>query len=325
MELLIENIFYLGPMIALVMFALSVLLWPVKTNSLRPYFKISLDYGESVGRINQLHLNDSAEVSDFCHAIFLTHGRKMPKVVVMYHGYTNCPRQYEKLAKQFFEKGYNVYVPRVPHNGLKDLVTKEIGKLMLEEIVQVCDESVDIAQGLGDEVTVLGISMGGVMAAWNAQFRDDVDIVVSIAPSFGWYFLPGMIKPLINLSYVLPNMFLWWDPVKKDDRDAPYSMYHKFATRPMGHIMRLGLSVFRSAKNLAPKVKKIYVMTYEDDIAVDEANTQRLIHYWRKNGADVSDYQFSKDLKMEHDIIDPLHPYDQTDIVYQKIFELLDE
>ncbi|NJP05385.1 MAG: alpha/beta hydrolase [Chloroflexaceae bacterium] len=47
-------------------------------------------------------------------------------------------------------------------------------------------ESVDIARGLGRHVTIAGISVGGTIAGWAAQFRADVDCAVLIAPALGW-------------------------------------------------------------------------------------------------------------------------------------------
>ena len=305
----------------ILLFILSIIIFPQETESLTSHVGTLMDYGDSVLAIEKKIASEVAPVADYGNSIFLTHGMKTGRVVVFYHGFTNCPRQYEELAKRFFERGYNVYVPRVPHHGVGDLQTKEIGKLTIQELMDVCNSSIDIARGLGEKVTVLGLSMGGVMAAWNAQFRDDIDTAVVIVPSFGWYFFPGIVKPLINLSFLFPNMFLWWDPIKKMNRNSPYSMYHHFSSHGMGHILRLGLSVLRASKNKAPSAKRIVFMTNEIDTAVDGVNTKRLYNNWKCNGASIKQYCFSKDHKMEHDIIDPLHPYAKIDFVYDKIFE----
>ena len=284
----------------------------------------SRSYQESLSRIAALRSQDGSEIADYCHAIVLTHGRKTEHAVVMYHGYTNCPRQYEKLAGMFFERGYNVYVPRIPYHGSRDLLTQETGQLTAEELTHVCQDSLDIAQGLGNRVTVLGLSMGGVMASWSAQFRPDAAAAVIIVPSFAWYFLPGMIRPIIRLSRVFPDMYLWWDPFKREKRKAPYSMYHKFSTRGVGEVFRMGLAVLEKSRRKAPGSRSMIVMTNEMDIAVDERITRDLIARWRRHGAHVEHYIFPRKLKMEHDIIDPLHPYEQTDIVYKKIFEMIE-
>ncbi|HSV43202.1 MAG TPA: alpha/beta fold hydrolase [Candidatus Bathyarchaeia archaeon] len=302
---------------------LLICLWPVETDSLRPAVHPAINYEESVCRIEKLRAADPADVADYGHLIFMTHGHRTAKAVVLYHGYTNCPRQYEKLARMFFERGYNVYVPRVPYHGIGNLVTRQIGKLTLTDITAVCDSAVNVGRGLGEKVTVLGLSMGGVMAAWNAQFRNDVDQAIIIVPSFGWFFFPGVVRPIVNLCFCLPNLFLWWDPINRDHRKAPYSMYHQFSTHGMGHILRLGLSVLRAAQQQPPATKQIVVLTNEADIAVDERATQRLIASWKAHGVPVKFFRFSRSLKMEHDVIDPLHQYEKTDVVYQTIFDHL--
>ncbi len=303
---------------------LGLIIYPVETESLKKYSKKTYSYEESVEFIEQSIASDPDNIADYGHSILMTHGQKCEKAAVLYHGYTNCPRQYEDFAKILFDKGYNVYVPRVSYSGVDDLYTKEIGKLTVGDIKDVCDTSIDIAHGLGDKVVVIGLSMGGVMSAYNAQFRDDVENAVVIVPSFGWYFAPGIVKTLINLSFILPNKYLWWDPVKKDNRECPYSMYHHFSTHGIAHILRLGLLVLRAAKKTVPLTKNITVMTNDLDIAVDAKSTKDLIKNWKKFGAEVSTHSFSKDLQMEHDVIDPLHPYAKTDLVYDKILEYLD-
>jgi len=319
-------IFWIG--IGFVCFIIFLIMKSIETRSLRPP-KSQADtknytFEESVKVVEEQISADPSCVADHGHAILRTHGAKVKRSIVFFHGFTNAPRQYEKLAQCFFERGYNIYVPRVPHHGHSDLLTPEVGKLSMEDILSVCNDSIDIAKGLGEEVTVLGLSMGGVMAAWCAQFRDDVEVSVVLVPSFGWYFAPRVIRSAINLSALLPNMLLWWDPVRKDNRDAPFSMYHRFSTRGMGHIMRLGLSVLRASRRQAPNTKKIVIMTNDLDIAVDGRTTNKLVQQWKAQGVDLQCYRFARELDMEHDVIDPLHPYEKTDFVYGKILEYID-
>ena len=60
-------------------------------------------------------------------------------------------------------------------------------------------------------------------------------------------------------------------------------------------------------------------------LAFDQHLTKRLMCRWKRKGADVAHYCFSGKLKMEHDIIHPLHPYEQTEIVYAQILKMLDQ
>lgn len=309
------------------LFAVTAVLWiwPVDTSDVIPKIHPSADYSDSAARIAALSTDDNQQdVADYCRSIFLTHGEKTEKAVVMFHGYTNCPRQYQVLAKMFFDRGYNVYVPRIPFHGLKNRVNPDIDRLTLADLIDVSDRSVDIAQGLGDTVTVLGLSLGGVLTAREAQFRHDVDIAVILVPSFGFYYLPGIVKPLLNLAYFLPDTLLWWHPIERENRPIPYSMYHKFSSHGMGHALKMSLAVLRAAKESGPLAKKIIVMTAELDRAVDYRNVECLMKDWARHGADVRHYQFPAELGVEHDIIDPLQSFQQTDVVYKKIFEMID-
>ncbi|MBF0522929.1 MAG: alpha/beta fold hydrolase [Candidatus Omnitrophica bacterium] len=296
---------------------------PVETASLRPHPNPSKSYEESMRRIEDKIRTEIPPIADYGHTIILTHGHKTKLVAVLYHGYTNCPRQHEQLAKAFFDRGYNVYVPRVPYHGINDRLTKEIRRLSIKDLLEVCDSSVDIACGLGEEITILGLSMGGVMAAFNAQFRLKIHAAVILDPSFAWYFLPGSVQATINLIALLPDTFCWWDPRLKDKHPFPYSMYFHFSLRGVGQIMRLGLSVLRTARREKPLAQNILVMTNDGDKAVDLAATKNLINDWKRLGAKVLWVRFPKSLKMDHDIIDPLQPHAKTEIVYNKIFEYL--
>lgn len=300
-------------------------LWPVDTSGLISFMDPASDYHDSVMRISRLSAYDEhPDVADYCRSIFLSHGEKTERAVVMYHGYTNCPRQYEDLAQLFFERGYNVYVPRIPHHGLKNRVNPAVGRLTLAELLRVVDSSVDAAQGLGEQVTVLGLSMGGVMTAWAAQFRNDIDTAVILVPSFGWYYLPGVIKPMLNLAYLVPDQLLWWHPRQRESRPIPYSMYHKFSSRGMGHTLMMSLAVLRASRKTAPSARKLIVITTELDRAVDELNVLHLMENWGRHGAVTEYYQFPAELGIEHDVIDPLQQYQRTDSVYEKIFEMIE-
>jgi esterase/lipase len=73
------------------------------------------------------------------------------------------------LGEQLCQQGYNVLAARLPYHGLKDPLTTEQSKMTAEDMAALTQETVDIAQGLGDKVTIAGLSAGGVMAAWAAQ------------------------------------------------------------------------------------------------------------------------------------------------------------
>jgi esterase/lipase len=316
----------IGLLLILLFFTGFLFLKPVHTRHLVSKVNPSRSYQESVKRIDNLRILDGEEVSPDGHLIFLTHGEKTHKTIVFFHGNTNSPRQFEALGRIFYKKGYNVLIPRIPHHGLKDRMTKDLVRLTALEMTQLCDESVDIARGLGNRVSVVGFSMGANMAGWVAQNRSDVDKAVIIAPFWGWKGLPtGFFKPIINLLSFLPNMFVWWDREGKTALIGPTSSYYRFSTRGVAQIMRLGWSVMKEARSVAPKARTIVVITSALDDTVNEKNLDRVVDEWQRHGGvKITRFQFDRRLDVFHDLIDPEQPYEKTATVYPKLIELIE-
>jgi pimeloyl-ACP methyl ester carboxylesterase len=206
-------------------------------------------------------------------------------------------------------------------------MTKDLARLTAVELIKLCDDSVDIAQGLGNRVTVVGFSMGANMAGWVAQNRSDVDKAVMIAPFWGWKGLPTVFfKIIFSLLSILPSMFVWWDNKAKTALTGPTSSYYRFSTRGVAQIMRLGWSVIKEAKSAAPKAGAIIVITSGLDGAVDEKNLDRVIGEWRRHKfIKITRFMFDKDLGVFHDMIDPQQPYQKTAMVYPKLIELIEK
>src|SRR5215217_7831558 len=171
------------------------------------------NYDQAVERIEALKANRLSEMNPDCVTQLMTHGQKVQKTIVLVHGYTNCPKEFIGLGKQFYELGYNVLIAPLPHHGLANRLNDEQGQLSADELAAYTDQVVDIAQGLGDNVTILGLSGGGVVTAWAAQNRSDVDTAVVMSPAFGYLAIPtALTAPIMNAVISLPDVFVWWDP-----------------------------------------------------------------------------------------------------------------
>jgi alpha-beta hydrolase superfamily lysophospholipase len=211
-------------------------------------------YAEALARVEYLrtHLDESLPIKDACKPYLLSHGEKTKRVVVYYHGFTNCPKQFVRLGQIFFEKGYNVLVPRMPYHGLQDRT--QMRNLTAEGLARELDDTIDIARGLGEEVIVIGLSGGGTMATWAAQFRQDVERAILIAPLLSVPYAPPSVVYLFDvLLLLLPNWWVWWDPIKKEKRDwgVPHA-YPGYATHAQAQTMRLGLSALKATKASKP-------------------------------------------------------------------------
>ncbi|MDP2653129.1 MAG: alpha/beta fold hydrolase [Candidatus Omnitrophota bacterium] len=298
---------------------------PIPTETLVSSPSWFMTYEESVERVKAMYAQDGADIADNGHLILLSHGKKTPNAIVFFHGSTNSPRQFADLGKIFFQKGYNVFIPRIPHHGLKDRMTGDHANLTAEEMVKLCDESVDIARGLGEHVTVVGLSLGANMTSWVAQNRLDVDKAVIISPFWGWKEIPFIFwKPSVNLAATLPNMFLWWDKNEKMAFKGPQSTYCRFSTRGLGQIMRLGWCVLKQAKGSAPGTRSIVVITNALDEAVNQANIKAVVRQWQKHSnVNLTLFTFDKSYGVYHDLIDPEQPYQKTEKVYPRLISLI--
>jgi carboxylesterase len=283
------------------------------------------DYTEALERIAALQQLDTPEVNPLCRLHLLTHGRRTARAIIFWHGYTSSPRQFHQLGQIFFEQGYNVLVPRLPHHGLTDRLAPDQSRLTAEDLAALVDGVTDLAHGLGQRVTVVGFSAGGVLAGWTAQHRADVEQVVVISPVFWLKSAPAAVtRPFVKLILTLPNFYRWWDPVLKADALGPQHGYPRYSSRALGQILRLGLAVRVAASSAKPAAGSIVVVTNPNDWAVDNVVTKEVAARWRHNGAgNLKTYEFAVTHELPHEIIDPDHDAARTDLVYPVLVDLI--
>ncbi len=282
------------------------------------------DYNTALQRVEALRLRDSRDVQPLCRLELLTHGHQVDQAIVFWHGFTSCPRQFHDLGQIFYELGYNVLIPRLPHHGLADRLGPDQLHLTAEEIVALTNEVVDLAHGLGKQVTVAGFSAGGVLAGWVAQHRPDVARAVIIAPSFALKVIPLPLATLAaRLLLTWPNTFQWWDPHLKTQALGPSYGYWRFSTRALGQILRLGLAVRTAARRTGPAVGSILVVTNHNDWAVHNVLTAEIVAHWRSHGGQVQSYEFAAELNLLHDLLPPEHPRQRVDLVYPILVDLI--
>jgi len=160
--------------------------------------------------------------------------------------------------------------------------------------------------GLGDTVTVVGLSVGGTLAAWAAQERPDVDRAVLIAPMIGVAPAPGAFTPVVTrLTSLLPNMFAWWDDKEKQALRGPKHVYPRFASRAVAATLLVGGETMQAAQRGAPNVREAAFVTIENDKAVDNGLVEKLARRWEKTRVRVERVRFGKALGLNHDIVDP--------------------
>jgi pimeloyl-ACP methyl ester carboxylesterase len=284
------------------------------------------DYQSALEKFAQLQLHDGEGVNGVCRSRLLSHNARTPSVVVLLHGITNCPEQYAQLAPELYRLGYNVLVPRIPRNGLADRMTEELRLLTAAEMREYADGVVDIAAGLGESVTVMGLSGGGVIAGWMAQFRREVDSAIVIAPAIGIVASLGFLNASVNRLMMramlrLPNLMT--RRVAAYDNGISHT-YMGFATRGLGAMMQLGFATLDAARQRAPLARRMTVVVNDNDRAISNVLALRLARRWRVRRPDaVSVYRFPTSLGLLHDVIDPQQKDQQTERVYPVLLDLL--
>lgn len=260
-----------------------------------------------------------------CEPIIMVHPDKTARAIVLLHGFTNCPAQYRLLAEQLFDRGYNVLVPRFPHHGLPNRTAPELGRMTAEGLIATAAEAVDLARGLGNHVTVLGLSMGGVVAGWLAQNRADVDLAVLVAPAFTFKAFPNTLTPLLaRLFGNLPVFYRWWDPILKADAPGPAHTYHGFPSSAFAEMLRLGVIVRRQAARQRPRAGRIDVVVNPCDESIDNRGALALAAQWRAHGGNVREHAFPQEYGLIHDLIDPTQPAQQVNLVYPILIEWIE-
>src|SRR5579859_3685891 len=141
---------------------------------------------ESVARGRALLAREQGDprIDPQCGSILLEHAQRAQRALVCMHGITSSPVQFRQLGELFYARGYNVLIPRLPYHGYTDRLTHDPGKLTVAQYEAYTSEAIDIGRGLGEHLTVMGLSVSGVLAAWCAQSRADVDLAMPLAPSF---------------------------------------------------------------------------------------------------------------------------------------------
>jgi alpha-beta hydrolase superfamily lysophospholipase len=266
---------------------------------------------------------DGPNVNPLCHTRLYTHGVRTGRALVLLHGFTSCPQQFDLIGRMFHAQGWNVLIPRYPRHGYKDRLNTSISELRAEHLVALANRSADAAHGLGEHVTVAGMSLGGSLAGYLAQTHEHVERAVLIAPMFGLRWIPGVLqRRLGRLASALPNFYIWWDGRLKDRLPPDYG-YPRLSTHAYASLFHIAADTAGAARTAAPKAKEIAVLTNANEPGLENRFTYRLVEAWRAHGAQVSRHEFPISDHLPHDLIDPSHPSQNTELVYPVVAGLI--
>ncbi len=282
------------------------------------------DYAGALARLAALQEADDDAVNPRCRTQLLTHGSPTATAILLLHGFTNCPAQYDLFAQQLFERGHNVLMPRLPRHGLEDRRTPTFAQLDAGDMVRLAAESCDMLHGLGAARVVIGFSLGGALAAWVAQKRADIDHVAMIAPAIAIHGVrPLPTRTAARLLGTLPNRFVAWDDAEAERAAGPNHAYPHYSTHAVGQLLRLGAAVTAAARHQIYACGATTLITNPLDDVVDNRGAARVVHEWRRQGAPVTAYELPAAWALPHDIIDPMQQTQQVARVYPQLLAWL--
>ena len=264
-----------------------------------------LSYEASVRAIRAVIAQDAADTTLEHDALprLYDHGAPVENAVILFHGFTNCPQQFDLLARQFYARGCNVYVPRIPRHGLKDRLTTTLANLSGAELGRCTLDAFAYARGLGRRVSSVGLSLGGSMSLWLAQAMP-IDLAVAVSPFLMPIGIPrGVGTAAMHALYTIPSMYWWWDPRVKQNC-LPIYAYPGYPTHALAEVTFFGDRIFTYSKD-KPLGKDCILVTNANESAVNNGVSRDLLAQWKAGGANYSEVVLSGLGPPRHDIIDP--------------------
>jgi carboxylesterase len=234
----------------------------------------------------------------------IEHGACTDEAVVLLHGFTTCPKQWDVIAAAMAAQGRSVVVPRLPGHGYRDRLTRALSDTQPADLVEAAHGAVDIAAGLGRRVTVVGLSGGGTLAAWLAGHRDDVAEAVLFAPLIVPKVVPDVLAgPLSRFPEHGVDLYLWWDAHLRADLATPPYAYPRYSVRSLAAFLAIGREA--SAPTRVTLLDRLTVVTNDNDAAVSNDAVAEVDAALAPRAREHRAVVFPIELGYRHDVIDP--------------------
>jgi pimeloyl-ACP methyl ester carboxylesterase len=253
----------------------------------------SLDAGEA-------HL-----LGEEMRSVALDHGERAARVVVLLHGLSASPRTWREFARVRYERGENVLVPRLPRHGHADRMSDALAELSSEELVEHAERIIDGAAALGEEIVLVGHSLGGALALHLAHRDARVGRAVAVAPFLGINRLPrdwhAAARSFLERT---PNRFLYWNPIDKG-RGVPEHGYHRYTTRALAAGLALADALREDARSGPPRAAHVEIVRNAGETAVNNKAIDDLVALWRAAGGEHVRIHQLVGLGPSHDVVEP--------------------
>ncbi len=256
--------------------------------------------------LDRFTARDHPGVAEASRTIAYVHAERRERAVVLLHGMSATPAQFERIGSELFARGHNVLIPRLPHHGHANPLSTALERLRSEELYEAAQRYVAIARELGARITVAGFSLGGLLAAWIGQ-RYAIDRCVPIAPFLGVSWIPNILMgPLAERLLRLPNRFHWWNPILRERQFLATNGYPRYATHAIANSYRIARGLLDESRTTRPRAARLAIVTNSAEIAVNNYAIRRLFKSWRLARPNDVELIMLTGFPLSHDIVSPL-------------------
>ena len=274
--------------------------------------------------LERLVARDHAGVTQDSRTIAYVHPGRRERAIVLLHGMSATPAQFERLARALFKRGHNVLVPRLPHHGHANRLSTALERLRSEELYDAGERYLEIASELGESITVAGFSLGGLLAACIGQ-RYAIDRCVPIAPFLGISWIPNLLMaPVAERLLRVPNRFHWWNPILRERQFLATNGYPRYATHAIAYSYRVARQLLDESRASAPRAQQIAIVTNSAEIAVNNYAIRRLYKNWRAARRQRVELIMLTGFPLSHDIVSPLRARRLAERAHPRLLAAID-
>jgi pimeloyl-ACP methyl ester carboxylesterase len=261
---------------------------------------------EALALFERLREIDRVECSSACASTLLEPEGGATATLVYYHGFTNCPEQSRPVSEVLRARGLRVISPRQPRHGFADRMTRALKDLTTAELVDHVNLTLDIAAGFGDPVYVIGLSGGGILAAWAAATRHEVRRVACLAPVATPRAVPtSVVRLFVRFHRWLPGWYIWWDPRTKADRVQSQLEYPGFPLPGLVPLLHLGLELGDARVRCGHRLQRAALVLNPNDNAIGRRGARRLMsRTFSECAHELRELELARGLGWQHDFID---------------------
>lgn len=203
---------------------------------------------------------------------FLQEGDLKPSIVLV-HGLTDSPHYMDAIGRQFYEWGFNVWIPLLPYHGLKE--PESMRGVEADEWVNEVEFALETAREVGGPVSVGGLSTGGTLSLLLAIERPELvsGAVFLFSAALDLQGSWGNVKELLLRQKTLSSILARTEDRRADPLigDNPY----KYARMDIDGASQLAVLIKRIEKHYKGKPKysgiaqPVFIAHSEADKAAD--------------------------------------------------------